>query len=278
MCDTTRVKPYKKAPGMPLKHDISKEGIDLIKEFEGCRLTAYRDAAGVLTIGWGHTSAAGAPQVIDGMTITAAQADDILRSDLQKFVDAVKNMVTVGLSQGEFDALVSFDFNTGSLASSTLLKRVNAQQFNLVPGQFLLWDHAGGQRLPGLTRRRIAEVALWNEAGDAAIVPSAGHVTVEMAPPVKKITHSKIAIGSVVTGITATAASVNSATDQINQATDAVKGSEGAVIDALKNIASLTAPLAHLSANVWLTLAAVSAVFAVVMIAERVRHLFEDRT
>jgi hypothetical protein len=141
----------------------------------------------------------------------------------------------------------------------------------------MLWDHAGGVKLPGLTRRRIAEVALWNEAGDAAIVPS-GKATVEMAPPTKKITHSKIAIGSVVTGITATAASVNSATTQINQATDAVKGSEGAVIDALRNIASLTDPLAHLSVNVWLTLAAVSAVFAVVMVAERIRHLYEDRT
>ena len=143
---------------------MSQEGIDaLLKKFEGCKLKAYRCPAGICTIGYGHTSAAGAPQVTDGMTITQKQCDDILRQDLVKFETAVHNMVRQPLNQHQFDVLVDFTYNAGigALQSSTLLKKVNAAQFDDVPAELMKWTKGGGKVLPGLVRRRQAESAWW---------------------------------------------------------------------------------------------------------------------
>src|SRR5271157_4628636 len=170
---------------MPAVRNISPKGVAFIQSFEQCKLEAYVDSGGVYTIGWGHTTAAGDPPVTSGMTISQADADAILKADLIKFVRIVNDLLTVEVTQGQFDALVSFEYNTGALGKSTLLKRVNAQQDNLVPGQFLLWDHAGGEKLAGLTRRRQGEVHLWNAVDGAE--PVNGGVSVEMAPPEKSI-------------------------------------------------------------------------------------------
>jgi len=143
---------------------MSQEGIDaLLKKFEGCKLKAYRCPANVCTIGYGHTSAAGAPAVTDGMTITQKDADDILRRDLVKYEPAVYGMVQQPLTQHQFDTLVDFAYNAGvgALKSSTLLKTVNAAQFDDVPTELMKWTKGGGKVLPGLVRRRQAESTWW---------------------------------------------------------------------------------------------------------------------
>lgn len=137
---------------------ISKAGLDLIKQFEGLYLKAYRCPAGVPTIGYGHTAG-----VAMGQTITQQQADDYLRRDVRQFERAVARLVTVPLTQGQFDALVSFAFNLGegALAQSTLLRLLNAGDHAGAADQFDRWNKAGGRVLPGLVRRRAAERALF---------------------------------------------------------------------------------------------------------------------
>lgn len=144
---------------------VSEKGLDLIKRFEGRRLKAYRDSVGVLTVGFGHTDAAGPPKVHSGMEITAQEAEDILRKDLTKYEDVVNDYVTVPLNQNQFDALVSFCFNLGpgNLKSSTLLKKLNAGDYDGAASEFGKWTLAGGRRLRGLVRRRKAERDLFRE-------------------------------------------------------------------------------------------------------------------
>lgn len=142
----------------------------LLKRFEGCKLTAYRCPAGICTIGYGHTSAAGAPPPRDGMTITQQQADDILSRDLKQYETAVRDMVHQPLTQHQFDVLVDFAYNAGigNLQSSTLLKKVNAAKFDEVPAELMKWTKGGGKVLPGLVRRRQAESAWWVSGEDTA--------------------------------------------------------------------------------------------------------------
>ena len=137
---------------------ISKAGLDLIKQFEGLYLKAYRCPAGVPTIGYGHTAG-----VAMGQTITQQQADDYLRRDVRQFERAVARLVSVPLTQGQFDALVSFAFNLGegALAQSTLLRLLNAGDYAGAAAQFDRWNKADGRVLPGLVRRRAAERALF---------------------------------------------------------------------------------------------------------------------
>jgi lysozyme len=132
-------------------------GRAFIELFEGLSLTAYRDAVGVLTVGYGHTSAAGSPHVVLGMTVTRDEADSILGSDLQRVEANVRRCVTCQLEQCEFDALVSFDFNTGCLGRSSLVPKLNGGDKISAMATLLLYDHAGGRELAGLSRRRQAE-------------------------------------------------------------------------------------------------------------------------
>ena len=143
---------------------ISQGGLDnLLKKFEGCRLKAYRCPAGILTIGYGHTSAAGEPLVKDGMTITQEQAEEILKTDLGRYEKPVSDLVKVDLEQNQFDVLVDFAYNAGvgNLKISTLLKKVNAGDFDAVPAELMKWTKGGGKELPGLVKRRQAERALF---------------------------------------------------------------------------------------------------------------------
>lgn len=139
---------------------ISNKGKNLIKEFEGLRLTAYQDSVGVWTIGYGHTG-----NVSKGQTITQAQADAFFDSDVQKFVNGVRSAVgNTQLTQGQFDALVSFSYNLGlgNLQKSTLLKKVKANPNDKsIRNEFLKWVKAGGVTLQGLVRRRTAEADLY---------------------------------------------------------------------------------------------------------------------
>lgn len=148
---------------------MSAAGIEtLIKPFEGCRLNAYCCPAGKLTIGWGHTSSAGAPEVVKGMSITQNQADSILSADLVRYEQAVTDLLQQPLTQHQFDVLVDFAYNAGvgALKSSTLLKKVNAGNFDAVPAELMKWTKSNGKVLPGLVRRRQAEIAWWNKDND----------------------------------------------------------------------------------------------------------------
>ena len=133
---------------------VSNNGINLVKRFEGLELKAYRDSVGILTIGYGHTHAVKA-----GDIITGEQADAFLREDLQVAELTVNTNVNVKLTQGQFDALVSFVFNLGSgnFVKSTLIKKLNAGDYAGAADEFGKWVNAGGKRLPGLVKRRAAE-------------------------------------------------------------------------------------------------------------------------
>ncbi|CAB4241994.1 COG3772 Phage-related lysozyme (muraminidase) [uncultured Caudovirales phage] len=144
---------------------MSQDGLDnLLKKFEGCKLKAYRCPANVCTIGYGHTSAAGSPTVMDGMSITQAQAEEILRQDLVKYERSVQDLVKVELTQNQFDVLVDFAYNAGvgNLKSSTMLKKINSGDLDAVPDELMKWTKGGGKVLPGLVRRRQAAGAWWN--------------------------------------------------------------------------------------------------------------------
>jgi lysozyme len=149
---------------------MSQGGLDaLLKKFEGCKLKAYYCPAGVCTIGYGHTSAAGAPQVVDGMTITQAQAEDILKRDIVKYEVAVMDLVKVKLTQNQFDVLTDFAYNAGvgNLKSSTMLKKINSGDLDAVPAELMKWTKGGGKVLPGLVRRRQAAGAWWSAQDQA---------------------------------------------------------------------------------------------------------------
>jgi lysozyme len=149
---------------------INAEGLAAIKSYEGLRLNAYRDSGGILTIGYGHTSAAGAPAVTAGMKISEAEAEKILRDDLAAFEDSVSSAVKVGLSDNQFAALVSFTFNVGeaALLKSTLLRKLNAKNYAAVPGELMKWTKVNGKTVAGLVNRRSAEAALWSKGGAVA--------------------------------------------------------------------------------------------------------------
>lgn len=137
--------------------NIGPIGLALIKEFETLRLAAYNDGGGVWTIGWGHTKG-----VKPGDVCTRAQADAWLVDDAQGAVAEV-NLCLGGLTvnQQQFDALVSFEFNTGGLAGSTLLKKLRVGDVLGAAREFPRWDKDNGKELKGLTRRRLREQALF---------------------------------------------------------------------------------------------------------------------
>ena len=141
----------------------SDKGIALIKQFEGCKLTAYQDSVGVWTIGYGWTQPVDGKPIRAGMTIKQETADRVLKTGLVSYESDVSRLVKVGLTQGQFDALVSFAYNLGAraLSTSTLLRKLNAGDYAGAADEFLRWNKAGGKVLNGLTRRREAERALF---------------------------------------------------------------------------------------------------------------------
>ena len=141
----------------------SDKGIALIKQFEGCKLTAYQDSVGIWTIGYGWTQPVDGKPIRAGMTIKQETAERLLKTGLVSYESDVSRLVKVGLTQGQFDALVSFTYNLGarSLSTATLLRKLNAGDYAGAADEFLRWNKAGGKVLNGLTRRREAERALF---------------------------------------------------------------------------------------------------------------------
>lgn len=157
---------HAKPPAQELAPDgprqINQAGIDMVKHFEGLYLKAYLCPAKVWTIGYGHTGLKHKDgTVYAGRTVTKAEAEELLRYDLRVFEERVQRFVKVPLSDNEYAALVSFDFNTGALGRSTLLKKLNAGDRAGAADEFLRWNKAGGRVLNGLTRRRRAERELF---------------------------------------------------------------------------------------------------------------------
>jgi len=142
---------------------INERGLALIKQWEGLRTTAYKDSAGVWTIGYGHTTAAGKPYVHGGLKISEGQAQAILARDLGQYERAVEEAVKVPLTDNQFAALVSFTYNVGAgaLKRSTLLKKLNKGDYEAVPAELMKWTRAGKKKLKGLENRRAAEAGLW---------------------------------------------------------------------------------------------------------------------
>ena len=137
---------------------LGSRGEALIKSFESLRLAAYQDQKGIWTCGWGHTA-----DVVGGTTCTPEQAEEWFLQDTQAAIHGVDASLTTNVTQGQFDALVSFTFNVGvgAEAHSTMAKRINARDFAGAAAEFPKWDHVDGVPNAGLLRRRQAEQALF---------------------------------------------------------------------------------------------------------------------
>jgi len=157
---------------------INNEGRKLIEGFEGLILQSYDDAndkvihegetaRGTLTIGYGHTSAAGSPKVYPGMKISAVQADQILANDLSKVETTVNRLVKVPVTSNQYSSLGSFHFNTGSLGKATVLKKLNMKDYKGACEALMLYTKGRVEgklvHMDGLVRRRRAEQALFNK-------------------------------------------------------------------------------------------------------------------
>lgn len=187
----------------------SPRGINLIKEFEGFRGTAYRDPVGIWTIGYGFVKG-----VKQGDTITRAQADARLRRELAEYEQGVMRATGGNVTQPQFDALVSFAYNVGvkGMAGSTVIKRHNTGDHQAAARAFGLWNKAGGKVWPGLTRRRAAESALYltpTRAADPAVEPEDDPDPMPHAvEPERPMAHSEINRAAVLGGGTAAVATV----------------------------------------------------------------------
>ena len=200
----------------------------LIKEFEGLRLKAYLCSAGVLTIGWGHTSSAGEPAVRPGMTISRAEAIEIFNRDIQEFAEGVERLIKVDITENQFGACVSLAFNIGigAFSKSSVLRFVNKRRFDDAADAFLLFnkERRNGKKVvsAGLVRRRAAEAALFkSDDGED------GHdVRIPVEPEGKKPLSSTTNIAA---GITA-AAGVSAATKEVVDNTSSIFSSSNMIM------------------------------------------------
>ncbi len=147
--------------------ELSDYGKKFIQRWEGLKLKVYLDIADVPTIGYGHTGTLTYDDYLQGKTITEIEADQLFEMDVQRFVNAVNNLVTVDINQNEFDALVSLSFNIGvrHFTESTCLRRLNSGDFKGAAEALTWWNKArqGGvlKVSRGLKNRRAQEKALF---------------------------------------------------------------------------------------------------------------------
>lgn len=134
---------------------MSANGLDMLQDLEGVRYVAYLDTGGVWTIGVGHTG----PEVVKGLRADHTQVMKWLEEDVVEAEDCVNSVVKVPLTQNQFDSLVSFVFNVGvnAFRSSTMLKRLNAGDYEGAANQFSRWVYDNGKRINGLVLRRKLE-------------------------------------------------------------------------------------------------------------------------
>lgn len=138
--------------------EINPSGLALIRRFEGCSLTCYKDIRGLATVGVGHRT-----DLPIGATITQDEADAFLTQDVANTVKALNSLIKMDLTSNQFSALVSLAYNIGvtAFAGSTLLKVLNAGGIQKVADQIERWDEVDGVVVDGLWRRRAAERALY---------------------------------------------------------------------------------------------------------------------
>ncbi len=141
----------------------SDAGLALTKEFEGLRLEAYQDCGGIWTIGYGHTGR----DVRPGRRVSEFEAEVLLRADLRDAIASVNRSIEVPIAQHQFDALVDFCYNAGrgNFERSSLLRKVNLEDFEGAAFQFGLWVNVDMKPVPGLVRRRAAEAAMFLGTG-----------------------------------------------------------------------------------------------------------------
>lgn len=178
---------------------INDEGLALVKEFEGCRLTAYKCPAGVLTIGYGHTGKVNGKNIYLGMKINEKTAEQLLKQDLATFEKAVENCIglTFKPNSNQFSALVSFAFNCGAANLKTLVKGRSA---TTVAEKLLLYNKANGKELSGLTRRRKAERELFLKPCETTDTTEQEESEVKMPTIKKNSTGKAVAIWQVIVG------------------------------------------------------------------------------
>ena len=197
---------------------VSREGVELIKRFEGLELQSYQDVAGIWTIGYGHTG----PEVGPGMVISEAQAEALLIEDLERFERGVASAVAVPITQTQFDALVSLAYNigVGGFSRSTAVKRLNKGDFEGAAEAITWWNKAtvNGRKQPvlGLTRRRAAEAALFLQDvdEDGGLQSNHAGLKIEEASPRRKNPMNSRTVGGATTAgaggaVAAGAAAVN---------------------------------------------------------------------
>lgn len=189
--------------------------IDFVSRWEGCRLVAYRDVAGVLTVGYGHTGA----DVVKGQAITRTRARALLKADLEfaalRLRERIGEAVVDVLTPSQYAALLSFVFNLGAGAKWTIWKVLKARRFDEVPPQLMRFVNAGGRVVKGLVGRRAAEAALWHagEAADAANdAPPSSATRATPTPPTpadsKPLAQSKSFAASAAAGVATAAVAV----------------------------------------------------------------------
>jgi len=199
---------------------ISAEGLAKLQQWEGLRLEAYKDSAGIWTVGYGHTGLVRGQPIGQFTEITKEEAEKLLKNDLDGFERSVERLVKVPLTDGEHAALVSFQFNTGGLEGSTLLKKLNRGERESVPEEMARWNKitVKGKKVvsEGLINRRAKEISLWTSGKGQA--PSSAPVTPSSAPIASK---ENIAFAA---GIISTAVPAVSALDGSSPITYVVAG------------------------------------------------------
>ena len=143
---------------------INKEGIDLIKKFEGCRLKAYKCPAGIWTIGYGNTFYEDGMKVKEGDVITQERAESLAAFVITQFAVTIAPFIKQPLTDNQFSACVSLSYNIGqgNFKKSSVFKKLNVNPNDpTIADSFRLWNKGGGQVLAGLVKRREAEIALY---------------------------------------------------------------------------------------------------------------------
>lgn len=139
---------------------LNQAGIDLIKDYEKCKLDAYPDLNGIPTIGWGTTG----PEIHLGMAWTQEQCDKVLKADLDSLQYRLNRLFTRLITDNQFAACccLAYNIGVGNFKSSSLLKLLNMNQVEMAADEFLKWDHSRGKVVPGLLNRRLDEQKLFN--------------------------------------------------------------------------------------------------------------------
>lgn len=172
---------------------VPPQCIAFVKDHEGCRLSAYLDSAGIVTVGYGHTG----PEVHMGLTISQDQADAYLGQDLhtaaQRLENAIGEACVQELTDNQYSALVSFTYNVGIDPKWRICQLLKAQSFDQIPAEMMRFVNAGGKKVQGLVNRRADEVKLWStdEPGSVPIDPSSAYSRTVDTPPTASASASK---------------------------------------------------------------------------------------